>query len=314
MSEFNHKKLVANLSADERESLLEKSDAHGLRHFALHASTIVVCGVLIMMDAPFWFAIMLVQGILINFLFTTLHETSHSTPFKTVALNIWVGRVCGFFVFLGPEWFRYFHFAHHRYTHDPKKDPELASPKPYTTWQYLKYLSGIPDWIDRAKTLVRNSMHINQDEYVPQKWKTKVMREARIQLSLYVGIVVLSILFWSPVLLFVWLFPIFMGGPFLRGYLLAEHARCPHAASMLENTRTTFTNRFVRFLAWNMPYHVEHHAYPSVPFYKLPEFHKYTRDHIRHQENGYVSFNHAYFKDSLNGEIKSQTAGIKNEN
>ncbi|WP_093997460.1 fatty acid desaturase [Octadecabacter ascidiaceicola] len=98
-----------------------------------------------------------------------------------------------------------------------------------------------------------------------------------------------------------------MGGPFLRRYLLAEHARCPHAASMLESTRTTFMDRLVRFLAWNMPYHVEHHAYPSVPFHKLPEFHEFTRKHVRHQKDGYLNFNHDYLRDSFIGKLADDT-------
>lgn len=307
MPDFDHKALIAGLSPDIRQSLLEQTDADGLRHFALHAGAIVFCSVLIILQKPFWPAIMVLQGILINFLFTTLHETSHRTPFKTDVLNLWIGRICGFLVFLGPEWFRYFHFAHHRFTHDPKKDPELASPKLGTTWQYLKYLSGLPDWADRAKTLVRNATQINQDSFVPERGQARVMKEARVQLGLYTAITIVSLLLWSPLALYLWLFPILIGAPFLRGYLLAEHARCPHVASMLENTRTTFTNRIVRFLAWNMPYHIEHHAYPSVPFHKLPDFHEYTRAHIRHSENGYVRFNQAYLRDSFSGRL-SKTA------
>ena len=310
MPDFDHKTLIAHLSPDDRSSLLERSDAQGLRYLALHIGGIVLCSALIIANAPFVVLIMLVQGILINFLFTTLHETSHRTPFETDALNIWVGRVCGFCVFIAPEWFRYYHFAHHRFTHDPEKDPELATAKPNTTWQYLKYLSGIPDWASRAKALVRNAAFPNQDAFVPERGRTKVMREARIQLGLYAAILIISLVAWSPAALLLWIAPIIMGGPFLRGYLLAEHARCPHAASMLENTRTTLTNKIVRRLAWNMPYHAEHHAYPSVPFHKLPDFHEFARDHIRHQENGYLKFNNAYLKDSITG-VLSQNREIE---
>ena len=303
MSDFDHKALISNLSSEDRNLLLEQTDRHGLRHFALHAGGTVLCGFLIAIGIPFWPSIMLIQGILICFLFTTLHETVHRTPFKTDALNIWIGRICGFLVFLEPEWFRFFHLAHHRFTHDPEKDPELASPKPDTTWQYLKYLSGIPDWTERVKTLFRNAMHVNQDNYVPRRGRVKVMKGARIYLTLYTAIAIVSLLLWSPILIYVWLLPILIGGPFLRAYLLAEHARCPNVSSMLENTRTTLTNRIVRFLAWNMPFHAEHHAYPSVPFHKLPEFHHHTRAHLLHQEAGYLQFNRTYLRDSFSGEL-----------
>jgi fatty acid desaturase len=60
---------------------------------------------------------------------------------------------------------------------------------------------------------------------------------------------------------------------------------------MFENTRTTFTTRLVRLVAWNMPYHAEHHALPTVPFHKLPVLHEAVRAHLKTTANGYVRFN-----------------------
>lgn len=294
MPQIDHKTLVAGLTRDERRSLLAQTDRDGLVRFALHFGGVIALAALITFGAPFQALLMLMQGILICFLFTLLHETVHRTPFKTDALNIWVGRLCGFLTFLGPEWFRYFHFAHHRYTHDPDKDPELQSPKPETFWAYVRYLSGLPDWRDRMKTLLRNATHPNQDSYVPERGKHKVMREARVQLALYALLALLSLIFQSTLLIQIWLLPILLGGPFLRAYLLAEHAGCDHVPSMLENTRTTLSTRAIRFIAWNMPYHVEHHAYPSVPFHKLPAFHAHTQAHIKHLDEGYLRFHRSF--------------------
>jgi fatty acid desaturase len=39
------------------------------------------------------------------------------------------------------------------------------------------------------------------------------------------------------------------------------------------NSRTVYMNPIVRFLYWNMNYHVEHHMFPTVPYHKLPELH-----------------------------------------
>jgi fatty acid desaturase len=63
---------------------------------------------------------------------------------------------------------------------------------------------------------------------------------------------------------------------------------------MFLNTRTTFTNRLVRFLAWNMPYHAEHHVFPAVPFHKLPDLHRLTRAHLGPTAEGYAAFSRAY--------------------
>jgi len=87
---------------------------------------------------------------------------------------------------------------------------------------------------------------------------------------------------------------VLIGQPALRAYLLAEHGLCPAVADMLENTRTTFTNRLVRALAWNMPYHAEHHSIPGVPFHQLPALHALTREHLKSTSPGYAAFSADY--------------------
>ena len=113
----------------------------------------------------------------------------------------------------------------------------------------------------------------------------------------------------STALLWFWIIPALLGQPFLRLYLLAEHARCPHVANMLANTRTTFTNRLVRWLAWNMPYHAEHHAYPAVPFHQLPALHDIARRHLLVTENGYARFNRRYLAATLAGRAAPSPVG-----
>ena len=44
---------------------------------------------------------------------------------------------------------------------------------------------------------------------------------------------------------------------------------------------------FIKWFAWNMPYHVEHHAYPSVPFHALPKLNRIVADEIVFQGRGY---------------------------
>jgi fatty acid desaturase len=37
---------------------------------------------------------------------------------------------------------------------------------------------------------------------------------------------------------------------------------------------TVEVNPVVRFLYWNMNYHIDHHMYAAVPFHQLPKFHE----------------------------------------
>jgi len=293
----DHRRLLASLSADERVALTAKADAPGLIRLATHLGAIAALGAAIVAAVPFWPLLLLPQGILIVFLFTALHECVHRTPFRTDRLNTGVAALCGFAVLLPPIWFRYFHLAHHRHTHDPEHDPELLSGKPETLADYLRYASGIPVWIFHIRTIFKNALGRCDDVYVPAGGHDKVRREARIMLAAYLALAGLSVWAQSTLLLFVWVVPALLGQPFLRLYLLAEHGRCPHVANMFENTRTTFTNRLVRWIAWNMPYHAEHHAYPTVPFHKLPAFHAIARDHLRVTERGYARFHARYVAD-----------------
>ncbi len=270
--------------------LTKKSDLMGLAHLLSHLIAICFTGIWILNGWIGWQAVLVIHGVLLVFLFTLLHETVHFTVFKTPRLNTAFGWLCALILFLPPNWFRYFHLAHHRHTHDPEKDPELEGKEPESFIEFVWTITGFPVWHSQLKALIANAFATPQYEYVPVRGVAKVKSEARIMLAVYAILVITSAYFQTAILVWLWLLPVLLGQPFLRLYLMAEHGRCPNVANMLENTRTTYTTRFVRWLAWNMPYHAEHHAYPSVPFHKLPKFHKVAKKHLKVTENGYIRF------------------------
>ena len=87
-----------------------------------------------------------------------------------------------------------------------------------------------------------------------------------------------------------------LGQPFLRMYLLSEHWDCAHSEDVFSNTRTTYTNALVRLLAWQMPFHVEHHAFPAVPFHTLPQVNSLIRSRIRKDADGYLKLHAALLR------------------
>ncbi|MGE0213690.1 MAG: fatty acid desaturase [Parvibaculaceae bacterium] len=227
------------------------------------------------------------HGILLIFLFTLEHEAIHGTAFRTEALNRTVAAIAGFVVVVPALWFRYFHFAHHRHTQDLDRDPELASPKPGDWRSYCLYLTGLPYWKAEMKGIL-DTARGKVGDYVPATAAAKVVREARIHLALYSIVAVVSIGFGWTWPLELWVVPALLGQPFLRAYLLAEHGACPLVADMLANTRTTFTNGIVRFIAWNMPYHTAHHVLPVVPFHRLPRLTETLNARLASTAAGYV--------------------------
>ncbi len=287
---ITHRQIIANLGKHDRDSLLMRSNRAGLAHLAGHLGALMVSAAWIIFALPLWQMALLIHGILLIFLFALLHECIHKTPFASQSLNSAIAAVCGFVLLLPSQWFTYFHLAHHRHTHDLEHDLELAHPKPGSLWQYIRYLSGLPVWWSQLRVLAMNPVSGPRDDFIPQGRREGIRREARISIVLYGLIAVVCLANDSDLLVWLWLIPGMLGQPFLRGYLLAEHTLCPHVSNMLENSRTTFAGRAIRFIAWNMPYHAEHHVNPAVPFHKLPEFHQIVKQHLRVTENGYVQF------------------------
>jgi fatty acid desaturase len=292
---YDHTALIKALPAETRDRLTKRSDVAGLSRLALYLGALALCMLGIAVKVPLWPLLMLPQGILLVLLFTLSHECTHQTPFRTRWINEAVGHFCALAIALPFVWFRYFHLAHHKYTNDPERDPELEhGPRPSSLSGWLIYLSGWGYWRGMALTLLANARGDFTASYLPERRQNAMKREARILLTLYV-LAALSLI-WSPLVLWLWLVPLLIGQPFLRAYLLAEHGLCPPVANMLENSRTTFTNRIIRFLAWNMPYHAEHHSFPNVPFHQLPAFHELTRAHLKSTSDGYAAFSADYLR------------------
>ena len=292
---LDHKALLATLDAAERRDLIGKSNTRGLIHLAGHWGLTLAVATPVALELPLWPLFLLPLGILLICNFMLLHETVHQTPFSSATLNKLAGRIASLIVVLPNNWFRYFHLAHHKHTSEPDLDPELSRPKPETLLQYVRYVSGLPVWWLQLQTLVRNATGRNSDSFVPVNAQPKLVTEAQLMLVFYalLGLFILTGQTW---LWRCWLLPVLLGQPFLRLYLLAEHGRCPAVANMFENTRTTFTTAMVRYLAWNMPYHCEHHAYPTVPFHKLPDLHRRAREHLATTSDGYAGFHRSYLK------------------
>lgn len=279
------------LSASELKPLAAKRDLPAALRCLGHLGAIGLNGALLWSLLHTWWAVplTLLQGYLIAFLFTAEHEMAHHTAFRTRVFNYAMGHLAGFAIMLPYEYYRAFHWDHHRYTNDPEKDPELlTAPQLNSRLGLLWYLIGLPIWAYRIRMLIAHCSckHVTEP-WVPENKRKLIALEARFYLFAYFVIIAASIAAQSLVALWLWVVPVMAGQFILRPYLLAEHTGCAQTPNMLENTRTTYTNAIIRYFAWNMPYHVEHHAYPVVPFHALPKLNRILAPHIVNTEQGY---------------------------
>ena len=279
------------LTRDSLRPLMQRNDAAGLVRVFQHAIAIMITSIALAISDGWIMTglLTLALGILLNFLFAPLHETIHKTAFDTPQLNEIVGWVSGMALVLPPRYFQAFHMAHHRYTQIAGKDPELDFDKPQTVLQYIRYLTGADYWLGQVKALVLFAIGHHHTHFVSDAKRPGIVNEARTFTGIYILLFSLSLLFDSVILWQYWILPMLIGQPFLRAFLLAEHALCPYVADMLHNTRTTLTSRAMRWLCWNMSFHAEHHAYPAIPFHHLPAAHAVIGPHIHVLSDGYVN-------------------------
>ena len=279
------------LSDDALSALVERSDRKGLAHLALHVVAIAAAGTLCAsaVGTTWMLPAAWLYGTALVFLFAPLHESVHYTAFRSRWINRAVSAVCGWILVLPPRYFRAFHLEHHRYTQDPARDPELAVAPPSDWSGYLWRVSGFQYWTSRVRTTLVHAAGRVAEPFLAPAERAGVVREARLYLASYALAGAVSVAAGSAALLWLWVVPVVLGQPMLRLYLLAEHTGCPMVPDMLANSRTVHTNAVVRFLAWNMPYHAEHHAYAAIPFHALPRAHAALAPHVRTQSPGYAS-------------------------
>src|SRR5215470_15864571 len=133
--------------ADVLKRLYRRSDWHGLVQTAGHLALLAAGGWLVLATRGTWWIVpaLLVQGLFVNALFGAMHESVHYGSFKTR----WMADLLAFFsgaaILNNAGFYRHYHYAHHRYTQDPARDPELITSGTPTTWRnYLFRISAIP--------------------------------------------------------------------------------------------------------------------------------------------------------------------------
>ena len=275
--------------------LYMRSNKAGAVQTIAHLFLLVAGSVLIFEAMGSWWllAALVLQAVFINSLFGAMHESVHYGAFRMRRLNDVLAFFSGAAILNNAGFYRHYHLAHHRYTQDPDRDPELITSGTPRTWgNYLLRVSALPFFALRLRDIFLFPFGYRGDvDYIhPSAW-SEVRRWGRLLLAFYAALLVGSLVLQTTFLLWVWLIPLLIGAPLLRLYLVCEHTLCPNSDDGFANTRTTISNPIVRFLMWNLPYHAEHHLFPNIAFYRLPEAHQYLRPHLKFVAKGYVQVN-----------------------
>jgi fatty acid desaturase len=267
------------------KELMKRDDRHAIRDTALWYALILGAGVLFVHG---WVAgsgpLALFAA---YFLYATLycspadsrwHESSHGTAFKTRWMNDLLYQFACFQVLRRPTRWRWSHARHHTDTLVTGRDPEIAVPVPTDLFNTLINVFAIKNGPRELWAVLCNAAgHISAEEktFVPEMEWPRMVREARIWVLVYAVLILgaLALHSWLPLLL-VGLLPGMLGAWLYNYTGFTQHAGLPeNVLDHRQNCRTVYMNPALRFMYWNMNYHVEHHMFPMVPYHALPQLH-----------------------------------------
>ncbi len=306
-----------SLKPEQLGKLIKKDNRRSIVHFILMYSLFIGAGIVIVLTwgQRWWLALpaLLLFSASVSALFACQHECIHQTAFRNRPLNYWAALLTGAAYGYAPTLFKDFHFAHHRYTHQPGLDPEISIGR----WavpsvieklpSYLAWLTGLPFMLFRTFMLVAGALGMPAFirrpifPFLESEHRGKLFLESWLILGIH-GSIIYTALFVNPAF---WglLWGQILGSALLASYTAAEHNGLPHEGTILEKTRSLNSSSLLRWWMWNMPYHAEHHAYPAVPYHALPELHLLLKEELVHQDTNHAQFHRQVVHDTTIGAL-----------
>jgi fatty acid desaturase len=184
-------------------------------------------------------------------------------------------------ILLSTRWFRSYHYPHHRHLgteadsnrriyHTHTTDGTLAK-----TWTFPKHPLLLLGLLGFDLLGIPGVAYVFQVSY--RIWMVKSPLFTTLQGVYYGSAIALTIYFHLESILFLyWLVPLctwFVATNHLR--IIAEHSAISSSHLAYSLSRTTIPSWLdsLFLVPRNISYHIEHHFYPSVPFYRLPDLH-----------------------------------------
>ncbi len=190
--------------------------------------------------------------------FTPMHDASHRSVSRNRKLNTVIGRLSSFALIAPFAAFRFVHLQHHRHTNDPKQDPDY-------------YAGSGPQWLLPMCWLTQD---LHYYVLILRTWKARSRAERTeiVAHFLITGIVIALLVAagHGDAVLFAWILParIAIGAlSFAFDYLPHVPHQVPASEDRYAATRVIEAPGLTPLLLYQN-YHLIHHLYPGVPFYR----------------------------------------------
>ena len=267
-------------------SLSQRSDKLALIWFGSYFLLLAVIGASVVLTWGSWWTwpFTIAYGAIWGCAASGVHETCHKTPFRTRWLNEIVLWAFGWMVQMEPVSVRWGHTGHHSFAHFDEGDTELSEPNP-VSWRLLLMVgSGLGGTYFYWKSLVGQASGFITEEMravIPPNRVPKAISNARVMVGLYALMIIWALLAqsWLPIILT--FAARIIGGPVTGMFHLTQHTCLQmNVKDHRYSTRSFTASPTTRFFYFNMNYHVEHHMFPMVPFYNLPQLGAALKDQL----------------------------------
>ena len=210
-----------------------------------------------------YFAACLINGTAGYFLFSPMHDAIHSSVGKSRNLNLWVGRITFLYFssLVAFELMRFIHFRHHRNANGPGDEADHV-------------IQSGPAWLRPFKwpfiDIIYGWKYLGYWEERPQSEKRSIITMALATMVVWPWLIFNGYLIE---LLMFWIIPqriSFFFISFIFVYL-------PHVPNEISEKEDAYRATSIRDgMEWLLSplmmyqnYHLVHHLYPNVPFYRL---------------------------------------------
>jgi fatty acid desaturase len=242
-----------------------------------------------------------------------MHDGAHYLLSKNPYLNDFLSNMfCSFPLMLSTEVYRKTHLKHHHHT-QTMKDPNYVIMKREPAWQYPKSEGEVKDSLIKDLFFLRIKDHliiVKDWQFLPNFKLTTTWE--KILFPIYLGAVLtltMKLHLWPE--FFIFQFSALLVNPFTRVRAMSEHvhreSKGQSKMHKLEETPTINANWLERFFIapFNTNRHLEHHLYPTIPYYHLEKTHRIIkgselyRAHCAYELDGYFFGERTSFKEVL---------------
>src|SRR5215203_4505614 len=224
-------------------------------------------------------------------LFVLAHDAAHYRLYSTRWLNDAIGRFVGTIGGVSMMSYRVIHRLHHNNLYG-EVDPDIAlhggypRGKAYLLKKLVKDVCGLTAFKTYAYFFGNPAINAKTQsaqrplDDTSEALRTAARRDRWGVVAFHVGAPVIALLVGGPLAmakyLVLWTLPLAtVIQPILRLRAICEHGAVTDLSTPLTAARTNMVGPLARLVMFphHVNYHVEHHLFPAVPHYRLPQLH-----------------------------------------